>query len=145
MAQTRTERNAYVLDMQGKMWSTRLGDKGMAMVTRSARAVPRGTVFFTNNGKLYMASANEILNVIAQIPDNVGSTLIVGHNPGFHELCLKLSKTGDKKLIEVLRQNAAIGWITAVMAAVGASLVTWMVALVLPVPPSLSVADSVTT
>jgi hypothetical protein len=51
------ERNAYVLDMQGKMWSTRLGDKGMAMVTRSARAVPRGAVFFTNNGKLYMASA----------------------------------------------------------------------------------------
>ena len=51
------ERNAYVLDMQGKMWSTRVGDKGMAMMTRHARAVPRGTVFFTNNGRLYMANA----------------------------------------------------------------------------------------
>src|SRR3954454_14705769 len=50
------ERNAYVMDMQGKMWSTRLSDKGMGMVMRNARAVPRGTVFFTNNGKLYMAS-----------------------------------------------------------------------------------------
>jgi hypothetical protein len=50
------ERNAYVLDMQGKMWSTRVGDKGMAMMMRRAKAVPRGTVFFTNNGRLYMAS-----------------------------------------------------------------------------------------
>jgi hypothetical protein len=51
------ERNAYVLDMQGKMWSTRVGDKGMTMMMRRAQAVPRGTVFFTNNGRLYMASA----------------------------------------------------------------------------------------
>jgi hypothetical protein len=51
------ERNAYVMDMQGQMWSTRVGDKGMALMMRRARAVPRGTVFFTNNGKLYMASA----------------------------------------------------------------------------------------
>ena len=51
------ERNAYVMDMQGKMWSTRVGDKGMAMMMRKAKAVPRGTVLFTSNGRLYMASA----------------------------------------------------------------------------------------
>ena len=50
------ERNAYVMDMQGKMWSTRVGDKGMAMMMRKAKAVPRGITFFTNNGRLYMAS-----------------------------------------------------------------------------------------
>jgi hypothetical protein len=50
------ERNAYVMDMQGKMWSTRVGDKGMAMMMRKAKAVPRGTTFFTTNGRLYMAS-----------------------------------------------------------------------------------------
>lgn len=50
------ERNAYVMDMQGKMWSTRVSDKGMSMMMRNARAVPRGTTFFMNNGKLYMAS-----------------------------------------------------------------------------------------
>lgn len=50
------ERNAYVMDMQGKMWSTRVGDKGMAMMMRKAKAVPRGTTFFTSNGRLYMAS-----------------------------------------------------------------------------------------
>jgi hypothetical protein len=50
------ERNAYVMDMQGKMWSTRVSDKAMGMMMRNARAVPRGTVFFQTNGKLYMAS-----------------------------------------------------------------------------------------
>ena len=50
------DRNAYVMDMQGKMWLTRVGDKGMAMLMRKAKAVPRGTTFFTSNGRLYMAS-----------------------------------------------------------------------------------------
>ena len=49
------DRNAYVLDMQGKMWSKPIGQKGWAMMTRSARAVPRGSVFFMQNGQLYMA------------------------------------------------------------------------------------------
>jgi hypothetical protein len=50
------DRNAYVMDMQGKMWSMRVSDKAMGMMMRNARAVPRGTVFFQTNGKLYMAS-----------------------------------------------------------------------------------------
>jgi hypothetical protein len=50
------ERNAYVMDMQGKMWSTRVSDRGMTMMMRNARAVPKGTVFFMSNGRMYMAS-----------------------------------------------------------------------------------------
>jgi len=51
------ERNAYVLDMQGKMWSMRVGDKSMAMMMRQAKALPRGTVIWQSNGRLYMARA----------------------------------------------------------------------------------------
>jgi hypothetical protein len=51
------ERNAYVLDMQGKMWSMRVGDKSAAMMMRQAKALPRGTVIWQNNGRLYMARA----------------------------------------------------------------------------------------
>jgi hypothetical protein len=52
------ERNAYILDMQGKMWSTRtISPKGWTMMTKSARAVPRGTVLLMQNGQLYMARA----------------------------------------------------------------------------------------
>jgi hypothetical protein len=50
------ERNAYVLDMQGKMWSTRISTQGWAMMSKTARAVPKGTVFFMNNGRLYVAN-----------------------------------------------------------------------------------------
>jgi len=50
------ERNAYVLDMQGKMWSTHMTTGAWTMAVKNARAVPRGTVFFMNNGRLYMTS-----------------------------------------------------------------------------------------
>ena len=52
-----SERNAYVLDMQGKMWSTRVGDRGMTMMMRNAKALPRGTVIWQSTGRLYMARA----------------------------------------------------------------------------------------
>jgi uncharacterized protein YdeI (BOF family) len=51
------ERNAYVLDMQGKMWSTRVSARGAALMTRNARALPRGTVIWQENGRLFMARA----------------------------------------------------------------------------------------
>ena len=50
------DRNAYVLDMQGKMWSKPMTTAGWNMAVKHARAVPRGTVFFMNEGRLYMAS-----------------------------------------------------------------------------------------
>jgi hypothetical protein len=50
------ERNAYILDMQGKMWSTRMTTPTPTMAVKNARAVPRGTVLFMNNGRLYMTS-----------------------------------------------------------------------------------------
>jgi hypothetical protein len=50
------ERSAYVLDMQGKMWSKQMTTTTWNMAAKNARAVPRGTVFFMNNGRLYMSS-----------------------------------------------------------------------------------------
>ena len=50
------ERNAYVRDMQGKMWSTRMAAGTWTMAVKNARAVPRGSVLFMNNGRLYMTS-----------------------------------------------------------------------------------------
>ena len=51
------ERNAYVLDMQSKMWSTgHMSQRGWDMMVRKAKLVPRGTTFFMSNGRLYMAS-----------------------------------------------------------------------------------------
>lgn len=50
--------------------------------------------------KLYHASAAEMLNVIAQVDASVNALLVVGHNPGIHELAMKLAKAGDESLID---------------------------------------------
>lgn len=50
--------------------------------------------------KLYLASAGEILNVIASVDAGVHHLMVVAHNPGVHELCLKLARDGDEKLID---------------------------------------------
>jgi hypothetical protein len=42
--------------MQGKMWSKPMSKAAWNMAVKHARTVPRGTVFFMNNGSLYMAS-----------------------------------------------------------------------------------------
>ena len=44
---------AYVVDPAGKMRILPIGDKGMAMLTKHAKPVSKGTVFFMHNGQLY--------------------------------------------------------------------------------------------
>ena len=51
------DRTAYAVTLDGSMKSMDISDKGMAMLMRHARKVPRGTVLFMSNGQLYMASA----------------------------------------------------------------------------------------
>ena len=39
------------------MHTMAISDRGMAMLMRHARKVPRGTVLFMSNGQLYMTNA----------------------------------------------------------------------------------------
>lgn len=52
--------------------------------------------------KLYHASAGELLQFIAATPDDVNTLLLVGHNPGLHQLTLAMSKEGDREAIDTL-------------------------------------------
>ena len=52
--------------------------------------------------KLYLASPNEMLAVIAAIPAQVDHLLVIGHNPGIYQLCLTLSQRGDEALIDTM-------------------------------------------
>ena len=52
------------------------------------------------SAKLYLSSANEMLPSLATLPDIVTSVLIIAHNPGLHQLCLKLAKEGDEDLLD---------------------------------------------
>jgi phosphohistidine phosphatase len=45
---------------------------------------------------LYGASSDELLARLRQVPDEVASVLVIGHNPGLEELALVLASTGDE-------------------------------------------------
>jgi hypothetical protein len=55
------EGRAYVVDMQGKMKVMQPKDQGMAMMKKRAKPVPKGMVFFMNNGQLYMMQGTRSL------------------------------------------------------------------------------------
>lgn len=55
--------------------------------------------------RLYDATAHTILDAIREMPDTVQTILIVGHNPGLHELALLLVASGDVEARERLREK----------------------------------------
>jgi phosphohistidine phosphatase len=46
--------------------------------------------------ELYAASADELLARIRLVPDPVASVMLIGHNPGLHQLALALASAGDE-------------------------------------------------
>jgi hypothetical protein len=56
------ERSAYVVMMDGTMKVVSLGDKGMAMLMKGAKKVPRGTAFVMSGGNLYMVKVTRMFD-----------------------------------------------------------------------------------
>ena len=52
--------------------------------------------------QLYLADARDILNEIWSLDDSESQALLVGHNPGFHELAFSLAGPGNRDLMEKL-------------------------------------------
>ena len=48
--------------------------------------------------RIYMASLGALLGIVREIPDGANAPLLVGHNPGLHQLVLNL--TGDDRVRE---------------------------------------------
>lgn len=44
---------------------------------------------------IYMASERQLLQVLAKTPEPVESVMVIGHNPGLHQLCIRLAAHGD--------------------------------------------------
>jgi phosphohistidine phosphatase len=55
--------------------------------------------------QLYNATATAILGVIKEVPAAARTLLIVGHNPGLHELALMLIASGNVEMREQLREK----------------------------------------
>jgi phosphohistidine phosphatase len=57
-------------------------------------AISESTVVIED--ELYAASSDELLARVRQVPDAVGSVMMIGHNPGLEQLALALAAAGDE-------------------------------------------------
>jgi phosphohistidine phosphatase len=65
--------------------------------------------------ELYGASANELIARLRELPPSIESVLVIGHNPGMHELALALSgEPGDKYPTGALATIDVDDWSTIV-------------------------------
>src|SRR3546814_2171338 len=96
-------------------------------VTASPAARVKGTLESVETGygapldphfdrRIYLASAETLLDVIHDTPDNADTMLLVGHNPGLEELVLLLvpdrEEAGERDKVEEKYTNASIDQIT---------------------------------
>jgi phosphohistidine phosphatase len=58
---------------------------------------------------LYGASAADLLARLRRVPDEIGSVMVVGHNPGLHELAVSCSGKGDPLQLARLRGKLPTG------------------------------------
>ncbi|MBX6390532.1 MAG: histidine phosphatase family protein [Frankia sp.] len=65
---------------------------------RIASALPADVPVLTEE-RLYLASADELLARLREVDDGVPTVLLVGHNPGIHELALGLLPSADRPKI----------------------------------------------
>lgn len=68
--------------------------------------------------RLYLATPEALRDALRDIAEPPGSVMLVGHNPGLHELALQLAEAGSQPVPAELR--AALPTCTAVLFEVGA-------------------------
>lgn len=59
--------------------------------------------------ELYLASDRDLRERIASAPDDVGSLMLVGHNPGFEQIAQELAVSGDARALAALREKFPTG------------------------------------
>ena len=64
---------------------------------------------------LYLASAARLLDIIAEVPDTVENLMVIGHNPGLHQLALMLAHPSPIDPIPLRRLGEGLPTCTAVV------------------------------
>lgn len=59
----------------------------------------------TEDGRLYEATDEDILEVVKEAPDEARTLLVVGHNPGLHDLAMLLVASGDLEARQRLNEQ----------------------------------------
>jgi phosphohistidine phosphatase len=65
-------------------------------LTRIAPAGLGENVDVQIDSELYTASAAKLLEVLHEVPDEVESVMLIGHNPGIQDLALSLARGGSE-------------------------------------------------
>ena len=84
--------------------------------------------------RLYLASAGDLLEFVQALPDAQTSAVLIGHNPGLHQLALTLAKPAASKAYEALE----LGFPTSACAVLQLSLTHWS-----DLAPQLAVLNAV--
>lgn len=71
--------------------------------------------------RVYMASADSLLDVLHELPDTCSSVLLIGHNPGFEDLAVALIGSGPERL----RSSLAATFPTAAVAEILFDVESW--------------------
>jgi phosphohistidine phosphatase len=71
--------------------------------------------------ELYLADPDALLAQLAQVDDREASVLVVGHNPGLHELAVLLAAGGDG----TARSRLRVGFPTAALAVLELDIERW--------------------
>jgi len=72
---------------------------------KHAVAAFRSAPAATSDQRIYDASPQTLVGLIKETPDSVHTLLVVGHNPGLHELALLLIASGDIDTRERMREK----------------------------------------
>jgi phosphohistidine phosphatase len=78
-------------------------------------------VLFEIGRALYGADADDIVDRLRLVPDEINAVMVVGHNPSFHELALLLVSADDVEG----RARLADGFPTAALAIVALQATMW--------------------
>ncbi len=70
---------------------------------------------------IYMASSDQLLQLVQALHEPYECALLIGHNPGLEDLALSLAGSGDKQL----RENLDAGFSTAALADIVFDVATW--------------------
>jgi len=55
--------------------------------------------------RIYNASVDGLLSLLSEVGEDVGTVLVVGHNPGMAELTLLLSGAGDRRALAAVQRK----------------------------------------
>lgn len=54
---------------------------------------------------VYNADLDELISLVREIPDEIGTLMVVGHNPTLHTLVLALSGAGSERALSQVRDS----------------------------------------